>query len=131
MPASLRKLIGRIQDSLAESGVGEVSDSDLLDRYARERDQAAFTELVRRYGPLILGVCARILHDRLAAEDAFQATFLVLARKAGRLRNSQQLANWLFGVATRVARASRRQALRRREVPVGTPPDRPGEAPDE
>jgi RNA polymerase sigma factor (sigma-70 family) len=133
MSGEIAQVIGRIQDSLAESRVGDVSDADLLDRYSNEGDQGAFTELVRRYGPLVLSVCGRILNDRPAAEDAFQATFLVLARKAGQFRRSEQLANWLFGVATRVARASRRQALRRRqrEVAVGTPPDGPGRTADE
>jgi RNA polymerase sigma factor (sigma-70 family) len=133
MSAGFAQLIGRIQDSLADSRIGEASDADLLDRYDRGHDQAAFTELVRRYGPLVLSVCTRILRDRSAAEDAFQATFIVLARKVSVLRRSGQIANWLFGVATRVARAGRRQAIRRsqREVPVGSPPDHTGQPPDD
>lgn len=130
-PAGLPRLVDRLRDAVAPP-VGDVPDGELLGRYARDRDQAAFAELVRRRGPLVLGVCGRVLRDTAAAEDAFQATFLVLARKAGRIRRPDQLANWLFGVADRVARAARRRVLRRRavEVSVGTPPDRPAEPAD-
>ncbi|MBX9622175.1 MAG: hypothetical protein K2X82_00005, partial [Gemmataceae bacterium] len=127
MPAGLPRLVERLRGALGPP-VGDAPDGELLDRFVRDRDQAAFAELVRRRGPLVLGVCGRVLRDRAEAEDAFQATFLVLARKAGRIRRPDQLANWLFGVAARVARAARRRVVRRRrvEVAVGTPPDRPG-----
>jgi RNA polymerase sigma factor (sigma-70 family) len=101
------------------------TDGELLNRYATLGEQAAFAELVRRHGALVLRVCTRILRDQSLAEDAFQATFLILAREASRIRRADRLANWLFGVATRVARTSRRQSLRRQrvEAAAGAPTD--------
>src|SRR4051794_363682 len=89
---------------LASSRVsGESPDADLLRRFVQRRDEDAFAALVQRHGPMVLGVCRRVLHHAEDAEDGFQATFLVLARKAGSLTDPCQLANWLFGVAYRVS----------------------------
>src|SRR5262245_20683582 len=90
---------------------GGPPDAELLARFARDRDEAAFTLLVARHGPMVLRVCRRALGDAHAAEDAFQATFLVLARKAGQLARPDALTGRLHGVALRVAsglRASHR-----------------------
>ena len=84
------------------------SDADLLARFACRRDEDAFAALVARHGPMVLNTCRRILGDAHTAEDAFQATFLVLARKAGCLRQPDALAGWLHGVACRVAFRARR-----------------------
>ena len=90
---------------LYESGsMAGRSDAELLDRFARERDGAAFEALVERHGPLVMGLCRAITHDDHAADDAFQAVFLVLARRAGSIRVDGSLARWLYGVARRVAR---------------------------
>src|SRR4051794_19599915 len=89
-------------------------DAALLSRFSATGDEAAFAELVRRHGPMVLGVCRRLLADAHAADDAFQATFLVLARKAGRLRRPDLLGPWLYGVARRVAAKARAAAARRR-----------------
>jgi RNA polymerase sigma factor (sigma-70 family) len=89
------------------------SDAELLDRFTRGRDHAAFAALVRRHGPMVFGVCRRVLRDPHEAEEAFQVTFLVLVRKAGELRQPGRLASWLYGVANRVARKSRVSAARR------------------
>src|SRR5206468_1833440 len=83
-----------------------------LDRFARLGDQRAFAGLVERYGPMVLHVCRRVLGDVQAAEDATQATFLVLARKAGTIARTEKLAGWLHGVARRVALKARTRRCR-------------------
>ena len=91
------------------------SDSELLDRFAAHRDSEAFAALMRRHGPMVLGVCRRVLSDSNDADDAFQATFLVLIRKAGSLGRPELLGNWLYGVAYRTAARLRAQtAVRQR-----------------
>ena len=82
-------------------------DRALLARFAADRDGAAFAALVRRHGPMVLGVCRRTVRDAHLADDAFQAAFLVLARKPDAVRASASLASFLFGVARRVALAAR------------------------
>ena len=100
-----------------------ISDGQLLGRFIAQQDEAAetaFAVLVRRHGPMVLRVCGQVLGDRHGAEDAFQATFLVLARKSGSIRRPELLANWLYGVALRTAREARMRAGRRRELETPT-----------
>ncbi len=102
------------------------SDTQLLGRFVRDRDDAAFTELVRRHGPLVLGVCRRVIPDRHLADDAFQAAFVVLARKAESVQ-PDKLASWLYGVSYKVALRARTMAGRRakREMLTATLPETP------
>jgi RNA polymerase sigma factor (sigma-70 family) len=84
------------------------SDTDLLDRFLRDRDGLAFATIIERHGAMVLAVCRRVLRHRQDAEDAFQATFLVLARRAGAVKPRSMLGNWLYGVAYRTALSARR-----------------------
>ncbi len=105
--------------SLFEGGsVSGMSDRQLLDRFTAQRDmaaEAAFAALVRRHGPMVLGVCSELLGDRHHAEDAFQAVFLVLAQKARSIRDPDLLGNWLYGVALRTIRCVRVRHTRHRK----------------
>jgi RNA polymerase sigma factor (sigma-70 family) len=92
----------------------QLSDGHLLELYVTHRDQTAFAALVERYSALVLGVCERVLRDRHLAEDAFQATFLVLVRRADSLDGQRSLCSWLYAVAYRTALKARAIAARRR-----------------
>jgi RNA polymerase sigma factor (sigma-70 family) len=107
-------LLAYIKNLGAVPRTGQSSDQELIDRFATHRDQAAFEALVRRHGPMVLGVCRRILHKGPDVEDAFQATFLVLTRKAASLRHRELVGNWLYGVAHRLALRTKADAARRR-----------------
>ncbi|HEV3386644.1 MAG TPA: RNA polymerase sigma factor [Gemmata sp.] len=96
------------------------TDCDLLKRFLRERDQMAFRELVIRHGPFVLGVCRRVTCHRQDAEDAFQAVFLILARKARSIKKPEVLGSWLHKVALRVALTARRSVFRRRSREAAT-----------
>ena len=101
------------------SGTGPVeSDRTLLERFVRQSDGEAFATLVRRHGPMVYGVCRRILTCHQDADDAFQAVFLLLIRKAGSLRQPERLGPWLHGVAHRVALKARSVRQRRRREPL-------------
>jgi RNA polymerase sigma factor (sigma-70 family) len=93
---------------------GGRTDGDLLGDYLDQRDEAAFAALVRRHGPMVLAVCHRVLGNAHDAEDAFQASFLVLARRAASLGNREKVGNWLYGVAYRTALEARARTARRR-----------------
>ncbi len=116
-----RGIVFRELDRLFSDGtLAGLGDSQLLERYLTRRDEAAFEALVNLHGPMVLGLCRRILHDPRDIEDAFQATFLVLVRKAAAIRDRGLLSNWLYGVALKVATRARAGVLRRRgrETPM-------------
>jgi RNA polymerase sigma factor (sigma-70 family) len=102
----LRKL------AAASSGIA-LTDAQLLESFLAHGDNAAFETLVARYGPMVLGLCRRVLRHSHDSEDAFQATFLVLVRKAGALKRRESVGNWLYGVAYRTAMQARTRKKRR------------------
>src|SRR5262245_20129200 len=107
--------------------VASRKDRDLLRAFVEHADETAFADLVERHGPLVLGVCRRVLSDHPDADDAFQATFLVLAKKAASVRRPERLGNWLYGVSLRCARrvrsARRGKEHRMSDLPAPAPPD--------
>jgi RNA polymerase sigma factor (sigma-70 family) len=125
--APLRILLKHLHRRRAAPGASGADDAELLDRFVRRRDETAFELLVWRHGTMVYNVCRRVLRDAHAAEDAFQATFLVLVRKAASVGRREALAGWLYRVAYRVALRARS-----REVPRPTTdfPEPGAQAPD-
>src|SRR5436305_1518526 len=114
MPTNrLRGALEHLRRTLAPPGDG-ATDGQLLARFVADRDEEAFAALVRRHGPMVLGVCRRVLAQEQDAEDAFQAAFLVLARKAASVRKRAAVGSWLYGVAYHTARRARDARSRRR-----------------
>src|SRR5439155_9800603 len=119
-PGEMNDVVDRLRGAaLREEGAP--TDGQLLEAFVARGDGPAFEALVRRHAPMVLGVCRRVSGHAHDADDAFQATFLVLVRKAGAVVPRDLVGNWLYGVAYRVAlearaRASRRRA-RERQVP--------------
>src|SRR5262245_20085518 len=97
----------------ASQRASDLTDGELLDAFAARRDAACFEALVRRHGPMVFGVCRRVLRDAHDADDAFQAVFLVLVRRATAIPRAA-VGNWLYGVAYRTALDARRAVARRR-----------------
>ncbi len=104
----------RINRLMADGTVTGFSDAQLLERFHFEKDAEAFEALVAHHGPMVLSVCRGILKDPNDAEDAFQATFLILVKKSGTLRRHEALGPWLYQVAHRVAIRANAAAARRR-----------------
>ena len=98
----------------ALQGACDLTDRELLERFHSHRDEDAFTFLVRRHGPMVYGVCRRLLRGSQEAEDAFQATFLVLIRLTSSIRRWESLGSWLYRVAQRIALRARAQTAARR-----------------
>jgi RNA polymerase sigma factor (sigma-70 family) len=126
----MQTAVHRLVHRLRIQSLGSLSDRHLIDAFAKAGDESAFTELVRRHGSLVLGVCRRILGNVQDSEDAFQAVFLVLAKKASAISWSDSIKNWLHGVACRVAMKARGQVLRRKqkEYEAGQQPAATGQA---
>jgi RNA polymerase sigma factor (sigma-70 family) len=122
----------RIRRLIEDASAPAMTDGSLLERFLTHRDETAVEVLVRRYGPLVFGVCRRVLRDVHAAEDAFQATFLVLVRKAPSLERDRPLGNWLYTVAYRLALRARADEARREryeELAARARPTIEGQAP--
>jgi RNA polymerase sigma factor (sigma-70 family) len=115
MPATPQcSVVRHLRRFLDTERLRAVPDAELLSRFTAAREEIAFAALLQRYGPLVFGVCRRVLAGTHDAEDAFQATFLVLVRHAGKLRQGGSLASWLYTVAYRIALKARGSAARRR-----------------
>jgi RNA polymerase sigma factor (sigma-70 family) len=127
-PAQLDTVLQHLRKLFGTGNVADVTDAHLLQRFAAERDEAAFAALVQRHGRLVWSVCQQVLHHEHDAEDAFQATFLVLARRAASIHRGEAVASWLYRVAYRIAlkagaARAKRQALERQALtmPQGEP----------
>jgi RNA polymerase sigma factor (sigma-70 family) len=112
-------MIGHLRTLFEVGAVGSMTDGELLGRFLEDREhsgEAAFEVLVHRHGPMVLGICRRTLRDSQDSEDAFQATFLILATKARSIRNRESLGSWLLGVAFKVSARARGQSARRQRL---------------
>src|SRR5262245_42526259 len=124
----LRILLHRLRQVTDPGGDEALSDAELLERFVSRRDEAAFELLVWRHGTMVLNLCRRRLRQGQDAEDAFQATFLILARKARTIGKRQACASWLYKVAYRVALAARTALTTRAERECPCPDDWPAAA---
>src|SRR5437660_1606067 len=106
-------VLEHVRKVLAGKDLGRLTDRELLKRFAQERDAEAFAALVQRHGPMVLSVCRRMLRNDHDVEDAFQATFLILVRKAGTHKWDESVGNWLYVVAYRLGLRIRKGAARR------------------
>jgi RNA polymerase sigma factor (sigma-70 family) len=127
--AQLGTLLRHIHTLAAGRSLHERTDQDLLDKFHCQGDEAAFAALVGRHGAMVLRVCRRVLRHEQDAEDAFQATFLVLARKARSIRKRDTIGSWLHGVAYRSAMNAKRIAARRRHREARVPIKQAAESP--
>jgi RNA polymerase sigma factor (sigma-70 family) len=122
MNSPFSRTLRRVRVLLGAPAGGELTDRDLLERFSTSRDEAAFETLVRRHGSAVLGICQRVLGNAEDAEDAFQAAFLILARKAESVRWQASGGGWLYQVAYHVAIRARRAQARRRTHELRAPP---------
>jgi RNA polymerase sigma factor (sigma-70 family) len=120
MPTQIDEVVQHLRRATLRHDEAGLTDGQLLGRFIEQRDEAAVAAIVRRHGPMVWGVCRRIVRTHHDAEDAFQATFLVLVRKAGSVRQREMVGNWLYGVAHQTALKARataaKQFARERQV---------------
>jgi len=128
----IRDVIEHLRRSIFVREAEGWTDGRLLSAFISHRDEAAFEAIVRRHGPMVMGVCQRVLRNRHDAEDAFQTTFLVLVRKAGSIVGRELLANWLYGTAYNTALKAKagamKQRTRERQMPKIPEPQAPPQA---
>jgi DNA-directed RNA polymerase specialized sigma24 family protein len=115
-PPKRSSILEHLRRAALRQDPGQVADTLLLECYLADGNDAAFEGLVRRHGPMVLGVCRRVRGDAHEAEDAFQVTFLVLLRKAASIVPREMVGNWLHGVAYKTALKARTAISRRRET---------------
>jgi len=113
MSATHTDILRFIRSVKEKQATGALSDRQLLETFRSQHSEASFTALVQRHGAMVFGVCQRLLRHTQDAEDAFQATFLALARQADSIRRQEALGSWLHGVAYRIAEKMKRTAARR------------------
>src|SRR5262245_15057692 len=120
----MNQVVHQLRDMILRDGV-EPTDGQLLERFVKDREAAALEALVRRHGSMVWGVCRRVLANHHDAEDAFQATFLVLVRKASSVKPRDMVGNWLYGVAQQTALKARATSAKRktREQQVSAMPE--------
>jgi RNA polymerase sigma factor (sigma-70 family) len=128
MPSrALTAVVEYIRQTAGQGRTAELTDGQLLERFVADRDENAFGALIQRHGPLVLTVCRRVLNNTHDVEDAFQATFLVLVRKAGSIAKRESVSSWLLGVARRTAVRAKmdaaRQDMLKRQVQKTVAPD--------
>ena len=116
-----RPILQVIRRLVEDESVRQLSDRYLLRQFSDRRDEAAFGMLLRRHGPMVLNVCRGVLHNEADAEDAFQATFLILARKAASIRKTESVGSWLHGVAYRTALKGRARSATRQKTEARAP----------
>jgi cytochrome c peroxidase len=126
-PSPILRSIRRLVE---DEGTRRLSDQHLLRQFCDQRDEAAFGALLRRHGPMVLDVCRGALSDEADAEDAFQATFLILARKAASIRKAESVGSWLHGVAYRTALKARSHSAARQKTEARAPTRAPAEPDD-
>src|ERR1051326_1577153 len=127
-PAQLGTVVRHLRRMVHSAGVRDLADADLLQRFYAQQDEAAFAALMERHGRLVWSACWHVLHHEQDVEDAFQATFLVLARQARSIRHGATVASWLYRVAYRTAMKARTLKSKRlaHETKAATlPVDRP------
>jgi RNA polymerase sigma factor (sigma-70 family) len=123
----LSTFLRQLRECATRDSAAQLPDRQLLADFVRAREEDAFAALVARHGPMVLSVCRRILRDPQAAEDAFQATFLVLVRKAATIQKGELLSQWLYGTAYRTACRARVEAARRQQREKCVPPREPAD----
>ena len=126
----MRELVGTLRREVLRREINEITDSELLGRFVARRDEVAFEALVQRHGAMVLGVCRRVVGQEQDAEDAFQATLLVLARKAASVQPREAVGRWLYGVAHHTALKARAAAAKRRAKERQAPMAAPSHPPD-
>src|SRR5262249_9773979 len=127
--SSTGRFLEQLRTTLCASDEEAMPDSQLLHRFIALGDESAFATIIRRHGSMVMGVCRRLVPEPHDAEDAFQATFLILVRKAASIANRELLANWLYGVAYNTALKARATTMkcRSREKQLTEIPDRAAE----